>query len=118
MAQVKVIAQPSTSYRPGMADTPGRPPDTPAGKAPTKAPSQTEAVTGLGPRTQGADNQPDTPARVPPPASAATTGPKGSQSVDYNTQQGNRIPADIRRPGDTSALYSQQAQQLQDKAGA
>ena len=118
MAQVKKIAQPSTNYRPaGMGDEP-RVPGTPAGNAPTKAPSQTIAVTGQGPAPKGQDNHPDQPARVPPPASAATTGPKGSQSVDYHSQQGNRIPADINRPGDTSALYSQQAQQLQDKAGA
>jgi hypothetical protein len=65
-------------------------------QVPKTAPTQTVVTTGKGPTPKGKAGQPAQPALAAPPASAATTGPKIAEpSVDYNTQQGNRIPADV-----------------------
>jgi hypothetical protein len=81
------------------------------------APAQTIAVTGLGPTQKGKDSHPTPPRRVPPPPSGATTGPKGSQSVNYNSQQGD-APA-VTHLGSSGRDYADvQQQQLQDKGGA
>ena len=67
--------------------------------APKRAPSQTIIVTGKGPNEKALDGHPAQPALAPQPASAATTGPKGSQSVDYNKNQGSRVTAAKGGPG-------------------
>jgi hypothetical protein len=116
--QVKVVVSTPTNYRPGMGDQPGRVPSTAfSSGAPTNAPSQTVALTAKGPAVEGKDSHPTPPAHVPPPPSAATTGPKiANPSVDYDTQQGSRITS-----GDPDAnvdYLGEQSQQLQDKGGA
>jgi hypothetical protein len=118
--QVKVIASPSTNYRPAMDNTGTGITGTPLGSgAPTKAPSQTIIKTGKGEISKDIEGQQGMEsALVPPPASHGSTGPieNGPSSVDYDSQQGTRIPADIG-VAQHRIIIGEQDQQLQDKAG-
>lgn len=92
--------------------------------APTAAPTQPHPVTGKGTvaPTQATFQPPG--GLAPKPPSAGTTGPTiAKPSVDYHSQQGSRVPADISRPHDNANTYAntslldQQSQQAQGKGG-
>ena len=82
-------------------------------QAPKTAPTQTVAVTGKGPAAKAKAGHPAQPAVGPRPRMAATTGPKGSQSVDYDHNQASRVSGKPV-PG-TIDYVGVQSQQLQDK---
>ena len=113
--QVKVVVKTPTNYRPPTVTGPQVPTGTPlGGGAPTTAPKQTIAQTAKGAVPEATHPAPG--AMAPKPPSNATTGPKiAKPSVDYNTQQGSRIP---KGSGGAVDYSGEQAQQLQDKGGA
>jgi hypothetical protein len=82
--------------------------------APTKAPTQKVVETGKGPTPKGKMGHPSQPAQAGEPRKAATTGPKGSQSVNYDA--GQDTPANVKHLGASGRDYAdQQAQEMQDK---
>jgi hypothetical protein len=92
-------------------------PETPlSAGAPSQAPSQTLIPTGHGPTQKGLEGHEGPPGQVPPPASHASTNVvEGGPSVDYNTQQGSRIPAGIK-VAQHKIIAGEQDQQMQDEA--
>lgn len=93
--------------------------------APKVAPIQPAPMTGTGQVSPSMATFQPQGGLAPKPVSAGTTGPKiAAPSVDYNTQQGSRIPPAVVAPHDSAsgananqALLNQQSQQVQDKGG-
>lgn len=121
--QVVVINKTVTQYgRPAAINNTGTGvPGTPkSAGAPTKAPSQTMIVTGgrEGVISKDIEGTQDGITHTPAPAGHGSTGPiENGPSVDYDSQQGSRIPADIAT-AQHRIIVGEQDQQLQDKAGA
>jgi len=122
MAQTKIVVKTATDYRAPKPISNATPhPSTPLSSgAPGRAPAQTEVVTGKGPQTEGVADDAAGPALAPRPRANASNGPiEQGASVDYDKNQSSRIPGGKGGPASSSSdLYMEQAQELQDKAGA